>query len=200
MPFSSRNFTSDASLKRGGGCVSWSSAAAETSRGVPFGELREADLRPPPRRLAVPVRPSPPALPSPRLGHLAVDAEPAGVLQDRAGGAEDAGSGGALPSPPRSRRSSRRRRTASSARRRSGSRSAGRASARRPEIRPRPPPGGRSIIVGRIASWASWASFFWLEAARLGGEGVGPEGARRCRPAPPRAPPRRPASSRSSCR
>ena len=32
MPFSSRNFTSDASLNRGGGCVSWSSTEASASR------------------------------------------------------------------------------------------------------------------------------------------------------------------------
>ena len=34
MPFSSMNFTSEASLKRGGGCVSWESTRASRSSGV----------------------------------------------------------------------------------------------------------------------------------------------------------------------
>ena len=34
MPFSSMNFTSEASLKRGGGCVSWSLTLASRSTSV----------------------------------------------------------------------------------------------------------------------------------------------------------------------
>ena len=117
MPFSSRNFTSEASLNRGGRLrlVVLDRGFGEPED-VPLGELREADL--PVLGVAVSV-PSPSA--SSVVGDLAVDAEPARVLQDRAAGADAARRRGSVRDASIST-SSRRRRTASSARRRSGSR------------------------------------------------------------------------------
>src|SRR5450759_1476934 len=89
MPFSSRNFTREPSLKRGGGCVSCPSAATDTSsNGSPGARAGR-------RTLSLPF-PSP-ASPSVSvffpllrlgLGLFLVDPEPARILEDRAGGAQ----------------------------------------------------------------------------------------------------------------
>ncbi len=104
MPFSSMNFTSEASLKRGGGCVSWPSArASRSSSASPCGERGQAHLR----------RRRPPASSSGAFcdsvsADLAVHAQEAGVLEHRARGPHAGDLVGRVPClrwrRPRSRR------------------------------------------------------------------------------------------------
>ena len=92
MPFSSMNFTSEASLKRGGGCVSCPSARASRSSGaVALGERGEAHLRV--VALALVLR----RVLRPGVGDLPVEAQEPGVPEHRAGRAQDGEVGRAVP-------------------------------------------------------------------------------------------------------